>query len=197
MDAYATDAEIPHYGLRVLKDDRGHFPKYEAAYVWRADRTHHNLSLVEDGHARACPFPPNDHFTERFAKEQGLAAVPGIAPDALAMLQAYDWPGNVRELENVLERAVIISRGSQLRLELPQVQHVPQRPATVTPVPTDGLLTEHQRRERDRAAIRQALQRSGGKVFGPGGAAEILGVKPTTLASRIKRWGIDRPELKG
>ena len=54
----------------------------------------------------------------------------------------------------------------------------------------DGLLTEQDRRQRDREMIVQALRKSGGKVFGPGGAAELLGVKPTTLASRIKRMGI-------
>jgi PAS domain S-box-containing protein len=108
-------------------------------------------------------------------------------------LQAYDWPGNVRELQNVMERAVIISRGNQLRLELPDAE--PARPVTAplkaAAPQANGLLTEQDRRQRDRQMILQALEASGGKVFGPGGAAELLGVKPTTLASRIKRWGIE------
>jgi transcriptional regulator with GAF, ATPase, and Fis domain len=57
-----------------------------------------------------------------------------------------------------------------------------------------AITTEQQRRQRDREMIIQALEQSGGKVFGPDGAAEILGLKPTTLASRIKRWGIALPK---
>jgi transcriptional regulator with GAF, ATPase, and Fis domain len=86
---------------------------------------------------------------------------------------------------------VIISRDGQLRLELPDAGPA-QQPASVVAMaahPT-GLMTEQDRRRRDRAMIEQALAQCGGKVFGRGGAAELLGVKPTTLASRIKRWGI-------
>jgi PAS domain S-box-containing protein len=106
-------------------------------------------------------------------------------------LQHYDWPGNVRELENVIERAVIISRGNTLRLELPDIAEsrtpAPAEPPGPAPAP---LMTEAEKRARDRKMIEQALAACNGKVFGPGGAAELLGVKPTTLASRIKRWGI-------
>ena len=105
-------------------------------------------------------------------------------------LQAYDWPGNIRELQNVVERAVIISQGEQLHLELPDASPAAAGGAAMPATPDDALLTEQEKRQRDRRMIEQALQISGGKVFGPGGAAELLGVKPTTLASRIKRWGI-------
>ncbi len=66
-----------------------------------------------------------------------------------------------------------------------------------SPEINDGLMTEQQKRERDRRMIMQALEASGGKIFGAGGAAELLGVKPTTLASRIKRWGIDKKPRSG
>ncbi len=108
-------------------------------------------------------------------------------------LLAYSWPGNVRELQNVLERAVIISPRGQLRLELPVADPVHSHGMHAEGAVEDGLMTEVQRRARDRQTIVQALQQTDGKVFGPGGAAELLGVKPTTLASRIKRWGIARP----
>ncbi len=122
----------------------------------------------------------------RFARE-GLR----LSQADAQRLQAYDWPGNVRELQNVLERAVIISRSGQLRLELPDGSPT-RHSAPTLPVsePADGLITEQERRRRDRETIVKALEACGGKVFGPGGAAELLGVKPTTLASRIKRWGI-------
>nr|MDJ0740133.1 sigma 54-interacting transcriptional regulator [Gammaproteobacteria bacterium] len=114
-------------------------------------------------------------------------------------LQAYDWPGNVRELENVLERAAIISGGGQLKLELPDTgtrvsASLPDR--RILDVPQ--LMTEQERRQRDCEMIMQALHECDGKVFGSDGAAELLGLKPTTLASRIKRWGINyqRPDRK-
>jgi PAS domain S-box-containing protein len=100
-------------------------------------------------------------------------------------LMQYDWPGNVRELENVIERAAILARHARLRIDLPAA-----KTAAAVPAPADRLLTDDERRERDRANILAALESCGGKVFGRGGAAELLDVKPTTLASRIKALGI-------
>ena len=106
-------------------------------------------------------------------------------------LQAYDWPGNIHELQNLLERAVIVSPAGQLRLEMPTASTTSERNDVPMSAPSPNRIpTEGERRKRDIAAIQQALQQSGGRVFGPGGAAEILAMKPTTLASRIKRWGI-------
>ena len=103
-------------------------------------------------------------------------------------LMQYDWPGNVRELENAIERAAILARGARLRIDLPDDRYAvaAQPPAQRPP----SLLTDEERRERDRANILAALKSCGGKVFGRGGAAELLDVKPTTLASRIKALGI-------
>jgi len=130
------------------------------------------------------------HFLASAARRFGREGL-RLSQADVQRLQAYDWPGNVRELQNVLERAVIISRDGQLRLELPGAVSAPPAAGPAQAVgATDGLLTEQERRRRDREAIVQALEQSGGKVFGPGGAAELLGVKPTTLASRIRRWGI-------
>jgi formate hydrogenlyase transcriptional activator len=108
-------------------------------------------------------------------------------------LERYAWPGNVRELENVIERAAILARQGRLRLDLPDGAPVPARSQIAEPAGRDSLLTEAERRDRDRRNILAALQASGGKIFGPGGAAERLDVKPTTLASRIKALGI-RPQ---
>jgi PAS domain S-box-containing protein len=105
----------------------------------------------------------------------------------------HDWAGNVRELQNVIERAAILARDSRLAIDLPD----PTGAATTRPQPTvHPILTETERRDRDRASILAALETAGGKVSGPGGAAEILGVRPTTLASRIKTLGIGRWERR-
>lgn len=114
-------------------------------------------------------------------------------------LMNYHWPGNVRELENIIERAVIVTLSGRLRLDLP----VPdQRPVTtstsveLTAEKSQTLITESERVTRDRMMIIQALEQADGKVFGEGGAAELLGLKPTTLASRMKRLGIEKPRRR-
>jgi len=106
-------------------------------------------------------------------------------------LGRYDWPGNVRELQNAIERGAILAREGQARIDLPdQIAARPRRPGAE---PMAAVLTDEARRERDRSNIVAALEACGGKVFGHGGAAELLDVKPTTLASRIKSLGIRVP----
>lgn len=121
-------------------------------------------------------------------------------------MKRYAWPGNIRELQNLIERAVIVSTGSRLRLDMPAVgptDDADVSESALRPVPavTDGnaalsVLTEAQRQSGQRENLLKALTHSGGKVSGPGGAAELLGVKPTTLYSRIKRHGIDLRQFK-
>ncbi len=118
------------------------------------------------------------------------------------ILQHYDWPGNVRELQNVIERAVIVPLAA-----------IDDRPpgggGKTCPSPSAGgasqagilreaaLANETERRLQERAMIESALAACDGKVFGPGGAADRLGLRPTTLASRIKRLGIEKPRRDG
>jgi transcriptional regulator with GAF, ATPase, and Fis domain len=106
-------------------------------------------------------------------------------------LARYDWPGNVRELQNAIERGAILAQRGRLRIDLPDTAATPRsngHGAVVEARPV--VLTDDDRRARDRDNIQAALAACGGKVFGRGGAAELLGVKPTTLASRIKTLGI-------
>ena len=104
-------------------------------------------------------------------------------------LQRYSWPGNIRELQNVIERALITSVGADLNLDLPDEPNpgpcAPQRPSSTTAIMTDAQI-----RELERSNMEAALKAADGKLFGKGGAAELLGLKPTTLASRFKRLEI-------
>jgi formate hydrogenlyase transcriptional activator len=106
-------------------------------------------------------------------------------------LAQYAWPGNVRELQNVIERAAILARNGRVRIDLPDLTALGVGRRAVATNGKPAILTDDDRRERDRVNIMAALEACGGKVFGRGGAAELLDVKPTTLASRIKALGIE------
>jgi PAS domain S-box-containing protein len=107
-------------------------------------------------------------------------------------LSRYDWPGNVRELQNVIERAVILSQNGRLRIDLPDQNT--NDPVTVRDAGREAapaVMTDGEIRNLERTNIVAALKASNGKVFGPGGAAELMDMKPTTLASRIKALKIE------
>jgi PAS domain S-box-containing protein len=107
-------------------------------------------------------------------------------------LSRYDWPGNVRELQNVIERAAILAQNGRLRIDLPEQPGT--HPAIGAGRPKGearpAVLTSSELRDLERGNIVAALRACNGKVFGDGGAAALLDVKPTTLASRIKVLGI-------
>jgi transcriptional regulator with GAF, ATPase, and Fis domain len=105
-------------------------------------------------------------------------------------LQQYDWPGNVRELQHVVERAVILSRGAPLEFQL-DLGRSRQQPAITLDHSAD-FITENQWRKLERENLLKVLKQAGGRVSGRGGAAELLGVNPNTLASRLRALGISR-----
>jgi len=120
------------------------------------------------------------HFAARCGARMGRS-ITRVERRGMRLLEGYDWPGNVRELENVIERAMILSRGGTLRIP-PEV--MPRAAATGD---VDRML-----REQEREAIESALKASGGRVAGENGAAQRLGLAPSTLEFRIRRLGIDR-----
>jgi transcriptional regulator with GAF, ATPase, and Fis domain len=132
-----------------------------------------------------------DHFLQASARKVGRPK-PLLTLANVQRLQQYDWPGNVRELQHVIERAVITSTGGRLHVELPSPPRATQAPATSV-ADAANVRTDAEIRRLETDNIRAALQASSGKVSGPGGAAELLGLKPTTLASRIKALGILLP----
>lgn len=116
----------------------------------------------------------------------------------MAALLSYPWPGNVRELRNVIERAMILARGPTLHIALDSTS--PPRPAhasirAAAPVPSEAPpdASAATLAASERAHILHTLEQTGWRIRGPGGAAERLAVKPTTLESRMKRLGLRRP----
>lgn len=125
-----------------------------------------------------------DHFLQAAARKVGRPKPPLTLANA-QQLQQYDWPGNVRELQHAIERAVITSTGDRLNVELPSSPRAAEDRKTPI-VEADSVRTDAQIRQLETDNIRAALKAANGKVSGPGGAAQLLGLKPTTLASRIK-----------
>ena len=118
-------------------------------------------------------------FVEEFSKAMGKR-IESVPKDQLAALQRYEWPGNVRELRNVVERAVIRATGPRLAIELP--------PATVS-----GRRRSARMHDVEREHIRTVLESTGWRVRGTGGAAERLGLKPSTLEGRMAKLELRRP----
>jgi formate hydrogenlyase transcriptional activator len=119
------------------------------------------------------------YFLAQFAKQHNKPASE-ISSRTLRVLQSHDWPGNVRELRNVIERGVIVSEGEELMID----------PAwLVSASPAESARTWA---EQEKARILAALRSANGRVYGPGGAAQRLGLKPTTLYGKMRKHGIKR-----
>jgi formate hydrogenlyase transcriptional activator len=145
------------------------------------------------------------HFVDHFARRMGRK-IETIPAESMAALERYSWPGNVRELENLIERSVILSRGSVLEVPIaeirqdalasapvsPPVASVPHAPSPIAPPPaTPPGLSPIEAAERD--VVLRALEECGWRVAGAKGAAAKLGISRTTLQSKMQRLGIARP----
>ncbi|HEU4767860.1 MAG TPA: sigma 54-interacting transcriptional regulator [Pyrinomonadaceae bacterium] len=129
-------------------------------------------------------------FLKRSLQKLGMAMAP-LTKDAIARLTAYDWPGNVRELQNVIERSVIIAENGHPNLE----RALTAAAGVVTPVETnDRILTVTELQELERNNILCALRTCGWRIAGDNGAAKLLGMKPSTLNSRISALGLRKPQ---
>jgi formate hydrogenlyase transcriptional activator len=122
------------------------------------------------------------YFTQKYAQQMNrhIESIPKVAIDALT---EYDWPGNIRELQHLIERSVILTQGSVLQVATPESR----TSAEVMPVRGSELSSSSERKK-----ILRALKEAHGIVGGPNGAAARLGMKRTTLQSRMKRLNIDR-----
>jgi formate hydrogenlyase transcriptional activator len=192
--------------LRVLQERTiervgGHEPI--AIDVRLIAATHQDLSAaVRDGRFRADLFyrlnvfpisvpplreRPEDisdlarHFLHQFNRRLGKR-VSAIDPESLRRLTAYPWPGNVRELENLIERAMIVSTAETLHIE----------PIWLPTASADPAVAPANLHDIERQAIVEALRRAHGHIYGPAGAAALLGLKPTTLYGKMRRHGIPR-----
>ena len=134
-----------------------------------------------------------ENFARRFANRMGRA-IESLSEDCIRRLKSYGWPGNVRELQNVIERAVITSRDGRLNLDraLPESGKVAAS-ETVSPEDTvRRVRTAKELEALERTNLIAALETTGWRVAGENGAAQLLGMKPTTLSSRMKALGIER-----
>jgi len=142
-------------------------------------------------------------FVERFARQFGKQ-ITGIAQDTMDLLSRYDWPGNIRELQNVVERAVVLSRGPILKLGADLLPSASAAMASTDEIA--GLDLSHQQshdaigdssslEQVERRHIQSVLQKTDWVIEGERGAAKILDLHPNTLRSRIKKLGIERASV--
>jgi transcriptional regulator with GAF, ATPase, and Fis domain len=130
------------------------------------------------------------HFVEISVKELECPR-PRLTQGGIEVLLRYDWPGNVRELRNVIERAAIFAQGGTLDFDLPVGPN--SIPFHLQLSGALEYVTEAEIRRRERENIFAVLRKTGWKIKGVDGAAELLGMKPTTLMSRIEKMGLKRP----
>ena len=128
-----------------------------------------------------------EYFIHRYARAAGKTFL-RVNKQTLTCLEAYPWPGNVRELQNVIERSVIVCDSEEFKID----DHwLSARPMVAGPVVLPTTLAGH-----EKAIIEEALRATGGRVFGPGGAATKLGIPRSTLGSKIRALRSDKSRFR-
>jgi DNA-binding NtrC family response regulator len=125
------------------------------------------------------------HLVDRLSRQIGKP-VNSIRPETLHALEQHDWPGNIRELENVLQQAIILSRDGTL--ELPGIAQPTREMSEALPLREESRALV----DIERDHIRRVLTSTGGRIEGASGAATVLGLRPSTLRSLMRRLGIER-----
>ncbi len=133
-----------------------------------------------------------EHFIQLACKKNNFRKIE-LSSKTVEQLINYDWPGNIRELQNVIERSVILSRGSALNFEDNIIKTLSQK--YTTHLEQNIRFSSISKFESKRQKFLETLKKTNWKIYGPRGAAEILKIKPTTLAYQLKRLGIQKPKL--
>ena len=139
------------------------------------------------------------HFLYTASRKIKSSITPELTPARLKQLQGYLWPGNIRELQNVIERAVITARENELSFDLsPPADWPPSEPPHPEKATQESpeVTTEAEMRRRERDNLIAALKKANGKIYGHDGAAALLGLKPTTLSSRMRKFGLEAPRRR-
>ena len=172
--------------IRVIASTGSNLEADVAAGRFRADLYFHlNVFPILCVPLRDRPddIPPLAGHLLRLACKRLNRKAPVITEGTMKTLLRYPWPGNVRELANVIERGAIVSTGGKLIVEL-------HSPSGTQPRPSAGIMTEAEMEQLRRANLIACLRETGGRVSGQNGAAALLGIRPTTLYSRIKTCGL-------
>jgi len=124
------------------------------------------------------------HFMNYYNYKSGKK-ISGISDNVLTSMMAYNWPGNIRELEHLIERSILLARGSLIEdIQLPAIQKT-----SAAGIESSYIKTIH---ENERDYIISVLKKCNGRIWGAGAAAEILNIPPSTLKSRMKKLGIKK-----
>ena len=130
-----------------------------------------------------------EYFIDRYARRDGRSDTIGLNKESLDLLQSYSWPGNIRELQNVIERSVVVCETENFSVDESWLSpHIGE--------PKNALELSERLAAQEREMIEAALQESGGRVFGPSGAATRLGMPRSTLESKIRARNIDKNRFK-
>ena len=135
-----------------------------------------------------------EHF-RKVASQKVMIKPPLLTKAQLKELEQYAWPGNVRELQNVIERATILAAHGAFTLNLGRSGRQVPAPGAVESVPLNPAISLSDLKSNEKELVAAALKETRGKIYGANGAAAMLGLKPTTLASKLVRLGLKREEF--